>query len=73
MKTLLLLLSLSLTMNAFAEESAYLFVTFKGEKTPLTEQIYFGLSKDGRNWEGLVMAKGFTLGHIEEAVIGVGT
>ena len=40
-------------MNAFAEESAYLFVTFKGEKTPLTEQIYFGLSKDGRTWEGL--------------------
>jgi hypothetical protein len=27
----------------------------------------------GRNWEGLVMAKGFTFGHIEEAVIGVGT
>lgn len=31
----------------------FLFVTFKGEQNPLTEQIYFGLSKDGRNWTAL--------------------
>ncbi len=31
----------------------YLFVTFKGERTPLSEQIYFGLSQDGRHWEAL--------------------
>ena len=31
----------------------FLFVTFKGEQTPLTEQIYFALSKDGRNWTAL--------------------
>ena len=31
----------------------FLFVTFKGEQNPLTEQIYFSLSKDGRNWTAL--------------------
>jgi hypothetical protein len=31
----------------------FLFVTFKGEATPLTEQIYFALSSDGRNWKAL--------------------
>lgn len=31
----------------------FLFVTFKGEATPLTEQIYFGISQDGHNWEAL--------------------
>jgi len=30
-----------------------LFVTFKGEETPLTEQVYFGLSRDGRHWQAL--------------------
>jgi hypothetical protein len=36
-----------------AAPAGYLFVTFKGEQTPLTEQIYFALSKDGRRWEAL--------------------
>lgn len=31
----------------------FLFVTFKGQENPLSEQIYFGLSKDGRNWTAL--------------------
>jgi len=31
----------------------YLFVTFKGEQTPMTEQIYFALSPDGRQWTAL--------------------
>lgn len=31
----------------------FLFATFKGEQTPFTEQVYFGLSKDGRNWTAL--------------------
>lgn len=31
--------------------SAYLFVHFKEKKTPDGEQVYFGLSKDGFNWE----------------------
>lgn len=31
----------------------YLFVTFKGEQTPMTEQVYFATSADGRAWEAL--------------------
>ncbi len=31
----------------------FLFATFKGESTPMTEQIYFALSPDGRNWKAL--------------------
>ena len=31
----------------------FLFVTFHGESSPMTEQIYFGLSWDGRQWEVL--------------------
>ncbi len=36
-----------------AAPAGYLFATFKGEQTPLTEQIYFAISKDGRNWQAL--------------------
>jgi hypothetical protein len=35
------------------DNGGYLFVTFKGESTPMTEQIYFGLSTDGVHWEAL--------------------
>ena len=31
----------------------FLFVTFKAQKDPMDEQIYFALSKDGRNWTAL--------------------
>lgn len=31
----------------------FLFATFKGEQTPMTEQIYFGLSKDGFDWSAV--------------------
>lgn len=41
------------TAAALAADGGFLFVTFKGEATPMTEQIYFLLSKDGRRWEGL--------------------
>jgi hypothetical protein len=37
----------------FAVPAGYLFVTFKGEQTPLTEQIYFATSRDGREWTSL--------------------
>ncbi len=46
-------------LSAFASSTfavapaGYLFATFKGEQSPMTEQIYFALSKDGRNWEAL--------------------
>jgi hypothetical protein len=31
----------------------FLFATFKGQSSPLTEQVYFGLSHDGRHWDDL--------------------
>ncbi len=51
----ILLMSLLATATSLASAAAdgFLFVTFKGEQSPLTEQIYFGLSQDGRNWEAL--------------------
>jgi arabinoxylan arabinofuranohydrolase len=39
--------------RAAVTSGGFLFVTFKGETTPLTEQVYFGLSRDGRRWEAL--------------------
>jgi hypothetical protein len=51
-KKLLLLLGLVAT-PLFAAQGGFLFVTFKGEANPMTEQIYFAVSRDGRNWEAL--------------------
>ena len=53
MKRLLALLTALTCSTSFAASGGSLFVTFKGERTPMTEQIYFALSKDGRNWEPL--------------------
>ncbi len=36
-----------------SEVGGYLFATFRGEATPMTEQIYFLLSEDGNNWQAL--------------------
>jgi hypothetical protein len=44
---------LLLAATASAAPAGFLFVTFKGEQTPLTEQIYFATSKDGREWNAL--------------------
>lgn len=54
MKKYLLLLAM-FTTAAFgsAAQGGFLFVTFKGEQSPMTEQVYFALSKDGRNWQAL--------------------
>ncbi len=53
-KTIGLLLSLLLlATSVFANPAGYLFVTFHGQETPMDEQIYFALSKDGRNWQAL--------------------
>lgn len=38
---------------AYPAQTGFLFVTFEGEFTPMGEQIYFGLSADGRNWGAL--------------------
>lgn len=53
MKKLLPFLLLAAVATAHAASGGYLFVTFKGEQTPMTEQIYFALSPDGRNWQAL--------------------
>jgi hypothetical protein len=54
MKIILLFLTvLGTGFSAFAAESGFVFVTFKGEASPMTEQIYFALSPDGRNWHAL--------------------
>jgi hypothetical protein len=53
MKKLLLLLASFTSAAALASDGGFLFVTFKGEQSPMTEQIYFALSKDGRNWQAL--------------------
>jgi arabinoxylan arabinofuranohydrolase len=42
-----------LATRTLLADGGYLFVTFKGEQTPLTEQIYFVVSDDGRNWQEL--------------------
>jgi hypothetical protein len=48
----LFLMSVTAT-SALAAEGGYLFVTFKGETSPMTEQIYFATSQDGRQWKAL--------------------
>ncbi len=53
MKTLLLLIIMFCTNTVLAGEGGFLFVTFKGEQSPMTEQIYFAFSQDGRNWDAL--------------------
>jgi len=53
-KYLLILLACFSCASAYAGDiGGYLFVTFRGESTPMTEQIYFMLSKDGRKWSAL--------------------
>lgn len=52
--TLLVSMLTALTsLTASARDGGYLFVTFTGEKTAMTEQMYFAVSRDGRTWEGL--------------------
>lgn len=53
MRHLLASLLLCIALPLEAASGGLLFVTFKGEQTPLSEQIYFGLSADGRNWTAL--------------------
>lgn len=36
-----------------AERGGFLFTTFRDETTPLSEQIYLGISQDGRHWDAL--------------------
>lgn len=52
MKKLIFVLTTCVTV-AFGNDGGFLFVTFKGEQSPMTEQIYFALSRDGRDWTAL--------------------
>jgi len=53
MKLAVFLLTMLTALSSYAGDGGFLFVTFRGEKSDMTEQIYFALSRDGRNWEGL--------------------
>jgi hypothetical protein len=46
--------------------SAYLFVHFKEKFTPDGEQVYFGLSKDGFNWEQVNNGEPVLTSHLGE-------
>jgi sucrose-6-phosphate hydrolase SacC (GH32 family) len=50
-----LFLTIALVAGArgLADEGGFLFITFKGEQTPMTEQVYFAVSPDGRRWTAL--------------------
>jgi hypothetical protein len=47
------LLLITMTTQVLAADGGYLFVTFKGEQSPMTEQIYFVISRDGKEWTSL--------------------
>lgn len=55
MKRLFLWLALGVATTGCASNSAagYLFVTFRGEASPMTEQVYFMTSQDGKDWTAL--------------------
>jgi sucrose-6-phosphate hydrolase SacC (GH32 family) len=56
-KRLLLMAVLFTSAVAPATQVGFLFATFKGEQTPMSEQVYFALSRDGRNWTALNAAE----------------
>lgn len=53
MKKLFFLIALLNGIAALADDGGFLLITFKGEATPMTEQIYFLASHDGRQWNEL--------------------
>ena len=57
MKNLFPLFALLTGTAALAGDGGFLFPTFKGESTSLSEQIYFVVSHDGRQWNELNAAK----------------
>lgn len=53
-KQLLTLLALCAGITAHAAKTGgYLFATFRGEGSPMTEQVYFMVSENGRDWKAL--------------------
>jgi hypothetical protein len=53
LSVLSLALMASSTASIAAAPAGFLFTTFRGEGSPLGEQVYFALSSDGRNWSAL--------------------
>ena len=54
MKKLLVLLAIAFpSIYAYAAEGGFLFTTMLDENTPISEQIYMGISEDGRHWDAL--------------------
>jgi hypothetical protein len=53
MKTILLFLTMAVAGLKALAADGFVFVTFKGEQSPMAEQVYFSISKDGRNWHAL--------------------
>jgi hypothetical protein len=51
--TALVLCCSALTLPAADAPAGFLFATFKGEREPNGEQVYFALSRDGRTWSAL--------------------
>lgn len=66
MKKHFALLVLTLCVAARAVAGGYLFVTFKGDENPMAEQIYFALSRDGRNWQALNNAEPMLVSKVGE-------
>jgi len=66
MKTLVWTLLLLAHATAFGADGGYLFVTFKGEQSPLTEQIYFAVSQEGRQWHALNAAEPVLISQLGE-------
>ena len=54
MKILFIMMAIAfLGSCAFAADGGFLFTTFRDETTPMSEQVYMGISKDGRQWDAL--------------------
>jgi hypothetical protein len=53
MNLVIVLLVLVLPLRLSAAEGGFLFTTFRDETTPMSEQIYFAVSEDGKQWQSL--------------------
>lgn len=49
-----------------ATDGGFLFVTFRGEATPLSEQVHFVVSANGRNWQALAGGRAVLVSDIGE-------
>ncbi|BCX49836.1 1,4-beta-xylanase [Haloferula helveola] len=65
MKTLIASLALT-TLSALAQDGGYLFLTFRGEATPMSEQIHFMVSEDGLDWQQLNHGEPVLVSHVGE-------